>query len=154
MSSKRSEPALLVDAETSARMGRIRQRDTTAELLLRRWMWRVGYRYVLQNKRLPGRPDISNTRWKWAIFVHGCFWHGHQGCRRATIPKRNSQFWLSKIKSNTARDRRKESALRQLGFQVYVVWECQLDELAATSDRSQLSFPLPGLHRSGSRPVQ
>jgi DNA mismatch endonuclease, patch repair protein len=151
---KRSRNAalpLIVDADTSARMGRIRQRDTAAELLLRRWMWRVGYRYVLHNKTLPGRPDLSNARRKWAIFVHGCFWHGHSGCARASLPKRNADFWREKIRGNIARDQRKEGALRDMGFDVYSVWECQLGELARATCPADLSFPLPSLRRDRSQ---
>lgn len=148
---KSEQAPIVVDAETSARMGRIRQRDTAAEQLLRRWMWHAGYRYVTHNRRLPGRPDISNTNRRWAIFVHGCFWHGHQGCPRATTPKRNSEFWRVKIAENIARDARKERALRELGFEVFTIWECQLGELSKSAVPGELSFRLPPLPRPDPR---
>ncbi len=125
----------------------IRQKDTTPERVLRRWLWRVGHRFVTHSTKLPGRPDLSNTRRKWAIFVHGCFWHGHDGCRKSRLPKRNTDFWAEKIAGNVARDERKEQALRDLGFDVYVVWECNLGELARTTDPAELSFALPPLPR-------
>ena len=129
-------------------MGRIRQRDTSAERLLRHWMWRVGYRYVTHNKRLPGRPDLSNSRRRWAIFVHGCFWHGHEECSRATLPKRHTEFWKEKIAQNVARDARKERALRQMGFDVFTVWECHLNQLGNKTTPGELNFRLPPLpHR-------
>jgi len=131
------------DEETRRRMKRVRQRDTAPELLLRRWMWRAGHRFVTHSAKLPGRPDLSNTRRKWAIFVHGCFWHGHEGCPKSRLPKRNVAFWAEKIATNVARDARKEEALRKLGFDVYVIWECRLAELTSVADQDELSFRLP-----------
>lgn len=133
------------DEATRRRMQRVRQRNTTPELRLRRWLWRAGHRFVTHAAKLPGRPDLSNTRRKWAIFVHGCFWHGHQGCPKSRLPKRNVQFWADKIAANVARDARKEEALRELGFDVYVVWDCSLGELAEAPTPAELSFPLPPL---------
>lgn len=124
-------------------MRRVRQRDTKPERALRKWMWRAGHRYVTHSSKLPGSPDLSNTRRRWAIFVHGCFWHGHEGCQKSRLPKRNTEFWAHKIAGNSARDARKERALRALGFDVYVVWECKIGELVSAADQSQLSFPLP-----------
>lgn len=151
---KSDRAVLVLDAQTSVRMGRVRQRDTAAERLLRQWMWHVGYRYVTNNRRLPGRPDISNTSRRWAIFVHGCFWHGHQGCARATVPKRNAEFWRAKIAGNVVRDASKERALKKLGFDVFTVWECELDQLVGTTDPAKLSFRLPPLPRPDRRRVR
>jgi len=106
-------------------------------------MWRAGYRFVTQSRSLPGTPDLSNTRRKWAIFVHGCFWHGHKGCAKARLPKTNTEFWADKIAGNAERDRRNEQALADMGFEVYVIYECSLSELARTSDQDSLSFRLP-----------
>ncbi len=117
------------DARTSARMRQIRQRDTGAELVVRRWLWHRGVRFTTHNRDLPGSPDLANRSKKWGVFVHGCFWHGHEGCKKATIPKRNSEFWRQKLVENRSRDARKEEALRQLGYNVVVVWECDAERL-------------------------
>lgn len=110
-------------------MKRVRRRDTAPEMALRKWLWRQGYRFRVHNRRLPGTPDLSNSSRRWAIFVNGCFWHGHDGCARATVPKRNREFWVAKIAANQARDRAKEEALKHMGFAVMTVWECEIDAL-------------------------
>lgn len=106
-------------------------------------MWRAGYRFVTHSRKLPGRPDISNSSRRWAIFVHGCFWHGHEDCPKARLPRRNAEFWREKVAANAARDARKEEALRALGFDVYVVWECTLGSLRTEKTPDGLSFRLP-----------
>jgi DNA mismatch endonuclease (patch repair protein) len=108
-------------------MKRVRQRDTAPEIALRKWLWRQGCRFRVHNRRLPGTPDISNSSKRWAIFVNGCFWHGHEGCARATVPKRNREFWVAKIKANRARDRAKQEALERMGFAVAAIWECEIE---------------------------
>lgn len=118
------------DATTSARMRKIRQRDTKAELTVRRWLWSAGLKYRVNNRDLPGSPDVANRSGRWAVFVHGCFWHGHEGCRRARLPSRNQDAWNEKILSNRARDERKARELASLGYEVITVWECELDQLA------------------------
>lgn len=126
-----SEPGkhrLPTTAGRSALMKRIRQEGTTPELRVRRLLSRLGVRYRLNVRGLPGRPDIANQARRKAIFVHGCFWHHHTECGRGTIPKANSAFWASKLERNVERDRRKISALRALGFDVLVIWECALKE--------------------------
>lgn len=120
----------VVDPRTSERMRRVRQRHTKPEVALRKLLWSLGMRYRCNDRSLPGSPDIVNRNGKWAIFVHGCFWHGHDGCRKATVPKRNTVFWLDKISTNRARDVRKADALRALGFQVVTVWQCEIDAMA------------------------
>lgn len=135
-------PHLVTDAVTSARMRRVRQRDTAPELSLRQWLWRQGFRFRLHNKRLPGTPDISNASRRWAIFVNGCFWHGHAGCARATLPKRNRDFWAAKIAANRARDDRKKQALLGMGYTVATVWECEVDALVAGEIPLQTRLPL------------
>lgn len=113
--------------ETSARLSRIRQKGTAPELAVRRILTRLGLRYRTAVRSLPGSPDIVNRKNKWAIFVHGCFWHAHQGCRRATVPKANHKFWVHKLDGNRERDNRKQQALEGLGFHVVTVWQCELD---------------------------
>jgi DNA mismatch endonuclease (patch repair protein) len=89
---------------------------------------------------LPGRPDIANKTSRWAIFVHGCFWHGHEGCVLFTRPKTNRKFWDEKVRANRARDRRKERALADLGFRVLTVWQCELRERARLTRRLAAFF--------------
>ncbi len=119
---------VFVDMETSLRMGGVRQCDTSAEQLVRRLLYRLGARYRTGVRNLPGSPDLANRSRRWALFVHGCFWHRHAGCVRATTPKRNTAFWLAKFAANRARDMRAVRALRRLGYEVTVVWECQTFE--------------------------
>lgn len=118
---------LVLDPATSARLAAVRQRDTGPELRVRALLRVLGLRYRIRNRDLPGSPDIANRRHRWAIFVHGCFWHGHRGCRRATVPKRNAAFWTAKLDANRARDERALRALRRSRFKVVVVWACELD---------------------------
>lgn len=109
--------------ERSALMSRIRSKDTKPELVVRRLLHRLGYRYVLHDKRLPGRPDIVFPSRRAVILVDGCFWHGHH-CVLASKPKTNSQFWSDKIVGNRNRDARNRRALRAQGWRVLSVWEC------------------------------
>lgn len=115
---------LWVDDATSARMGLVRQKGTRPELIVRQELSRLGHRYRVKNRDLAGSPDIANRRQRWAVFVHGCFWHRH-GCKATTTPGRNREFWEAKFARNVARDERALSALRALGFTVVVIWECQ-----------------------------
>jgi len=119
-------PPSASDAATAKRMRSVRQRDTAPELAVRRIAYALGLRYRTHNRDLPGSPDLANRRRSWAVFVHGCFWHAHDGCPKATVPKRNSRFWKSKLAGNVARDERKTDELRALGYQVVVIWECEV----------------------------
>ena len=112
--------------ERSALMKNVRQRGTSPELLVRKILTKFGARYRLNVKLLPGSPDIANKARRKAIFVHGCFWHGHEMCKKATLPKRNRAFWKKKLEDNRQRDARNLSALSNMGFDVAVVWECEL----------------------------
>lgn len=123
----------MVSASTSARMKRIRQRDTAPELEVRRALTALGVRYRLCPSDLPGRPDLANKSRRWALFVHGCFWHHHQGCRLATIPKSNREFWIEKLSGNRRRDTSKVHALEALGYRVFVVWQCEIADSTALS---------------------
>ncbi len=109
-------------------MASIRARDTKPELQVRRYLHAHGLRFRLVRKDLPGKPDVVLPRWRTAIFVHGCFWHGHDGCRYAAVSKTRTEFWASKIASNAERDARSIDALRVLGWRVIVIWECVLRE--------------------------
>jgi DNA mismatch endonuclease, patch repair protein len=121
---------LKLDARTSARMAGVRQKDTAAELAVRRELTTLGHRYRVRNRDLPGSPDIANRARRWIVFVHGCFWHRHQGCTRTTTPTRNRRFWEQKFVANIARDRRAVRALKRRGYRVLVVWECQTGDPA------------------------
>lgn len=112
-------------------MSRIRGSDTVPEHLVRLFLRSVGIRYRLNDRRLPGRPDIVVPRAKTVVFVHGCYWHRHQGCSLTTTPKSNTEFWTSKFAGNVERDRRKEQALRELGWTVEVIWECEIHQPGA-----------------------
>lgn len=125
----RDRPAAL-DAATSARMGRVRQKGTSAELAVRAALAELGLRYRLANRDLPGSPDMANRRGKWAVFVHGCFWHRHPGCVRTTTPKNNAEFWQAKFRANVARDEGAIGRLKDLGFRVLVIWECESEDEA------------------------
>jgi DNA mismatch endonuclease, patch repair protein len=106
-------------------MGRIRSKNTKPEIIVRSILHRTGFRFSLGRKRLPGSPDIVLPKHRTAIFVHGCFWHRHRGCKVATTPKSRVGFWKSKFERNVERDRKNIRELRKLGWTVIVVWECQ-----------------------------
>lgn len=112
-------------ANRSAAMAMVRQTDTAPELAVRVVLRSLGIRYTTRNRDLPGSPDIANRRRRFVIFVHGCFWHRHTGCRRTTTPTRNRAFWEEKFAANVRRDRRASQALRAAGFKVLTIWECQ-----------------------------
>lgn len=107
-------------------MARVHSRDTSAEMIVRRLLFRMGYRYRVQIDRLPGKPDIVFPGRRKAIFVHGCFWHGHPGCTRAVRPTSNTGYWHNKLDRNIQRDNRTYAALAEAGWQTCVVWECEL----------------------------
>lgn len=107
-------------------MSRIRSKDTTAELYVRSLLYRNGFRFRLHVKDLPGKPDIVLPKYKTVIEVRGCFWHRHSGCKIATTPSSNTEYWLKKFARNVERDRENENKLKQLGWKVIVVWQCEL----------------------------
>lgn len=113
-------------AQRSRMMASIRTRDTEPERAVRSIIHALGYRFRLNRKDLPGSPDIVLPRYKTVIFVHGCFWHRHRGCKYAYHPGSNQAFWNLKFKKNVARDKAVTSSLRALGWRVMVVWECEL----------------------------
>jgi DNA mismatch endonuclease (patch repair protein) len=115
----------LTPSERSERMSRIRSRDTKPELVLRKALHALGLRYRL-GSRLPGKPDLVFPRYKAVVFVHGCFWHRHEGCKVATTPKSNTDFWTEKFGRNVARDARVTRELEEAGWRVFVAWECDL----------------------------
>lgn len=109
-------------------MSRVRSKDTTPEMTVRRMVFAMGYRYRLHGPKLPGKPDLVFPRRRKVLFVHGCFWHGHEGCRLSRTPKTNSDFWQAKVVSNRARDLRNMNALEAEGWTALTVWQCELKD--------------------------
>ncbi|MDR8079506.1 very short patch repair endonuclease [Burkholderia cenocepacia] len=123
----------LTPAERSERMSRIKGRNTKPELIVRSLIHRMGYRYRLHGKGLPGRPDLVFSKRRKVIFVHGCFWHRHEGCRLARLPKSRLDFWRPKLEANAERDKEVERQLSALGWKVLTIWECEVkDEVVLT----------------------
>ncbi|WP_085598392.1 MULTISPECIES: very short patch repair endonuclease [unclassified Pseudomonas] len=117
----------IVDQATRSRMmAGIKGKDTRPELVVRRFLHAHGYRFRLHRRDLPGKPDIILPRLKVCIFVHGCFWHRHAGCRYAVLPKTRVDFWIEKLESNVDRDRKVLQELDRAGWRVFTVWECEL----------------------------
>lgn len=107
-------------------MSRIRSKDTKPELLVRKFLFANGYRYKLHDKKLPGKPDIVLPKYRTVIFVHGCFWHGHKDCKYYVVPKTRTEWWLNKINTNIANDKKAIKALKKDGWKVIYIWECKL----------------------------
>ncbi len=133
----------MVDTVSPARrseiMSRIRGKGTKPELLVRSVAHRLGFRFRLHQKKLPGSPDLVFPGRKTALFVHGCFWHRHQGCRHCYVPKSNILFWREKFKKNVLRDQRARTGLEEMGWRVSVIWECE------TADSNRLRKKLKRL---------
>lgn len=107
-------------------MSKIRSKDTKPEMTLRKALFARGFRYRVNDRNLPGKPDIVLPKYKTAIFVHGCFWHRHEGCKYAYTPKTNTEFWIKKITLNADRDKLNLQKLTALGWNVIIVWECEI----------------------------
>ncbi len=137
--------------QRSALMKRVRQRGTDVELAARKALSEIGSSYRLNVNTLPGSPDMANERRRKAVFVHGCFWHGHSRCGRGRIPMTNRRFWLDKLRRNKQRDTRKISALRRLGFDVLVVWECELEHPERVKRRMKAFWNRPFARHVGGR---
>jgi len=107
-------------------MSRIRSKDTFIEVRVRKWLFHHGYRYRKNVKSLPGKPDVVLNSYKTVIFIHGCFWHRHPGCKFTITPKTRTEFWNEKFESNIANDRKHQGELEKIGYRVIVVWECEI----------------------------
>ena len=116
----------LTPEERSANMRAIKSKDTKPEVMVRSMLHRAGYRFRKNVATLPGKPDIVLPKYKKVIFVHGCFWHQHPGCKQATTPKTRTEWWQKKFERNVSNDRKHARELQKLGWQVITVWECQL----------------------------
>ena len=118
-------------------MSHVHSSSTKPEIILRLSLWRMGFRYRVNIKRLPGTPDIVLPKYRTVIFVHGCFWHGHKGCKSYTVPKTNTEFWVAKVARNQERDQEVWRQLEAKGWFVIIVWECELKKkvLSETVER-------------------
>lgn len=112
-------------------MTNIRSRHTKPEIIVRSLIHRLGFRFRLHDARLPGKPDIVLRKYNSVIFVHGCFWHRHKGCKRSTMPKTNYEYWKPKLTGNEKRDAKHVKELENLGWKVLIVWECETKEIEA-----------------------
>jgi DNA mismatch endonuclease (patch repair protein) len=110
-------------------MALVKGKNTKPELLVRALLHRLGYRFRIHRKDLPGRPDIVLPKYKTVLFVHGCFWHQHRGCKKATLPTQNAEFWADKLSKNALRDSKIERQLNDLGWRTIVLWTCELKDI-------------------------
>lgn len=124
--------------QRSRNMSAIRSKNTKPEEIVRKYLFAQGFRYRKNVSQLPGKPDIVLPKYKTVIFVNGCFWHKHEGCRYFVWPKNNAEFWKSKIEGNVARDKQNESQLISMGWNVIVIWECQLKKTFKENTLKQL----------------
>lgn len=122
-------------AMRSSIMAKVKSRDTKLEMLVRRLVYGLGFRYRLHRKDIPGRPDLAFIGLKKAIFVHGCFWHQHPGCKRAARPQTNPSFWDAKLNENIERDKRTLAELTGMGWKALVVWQCEMKPLEGLRER-------------------
>lgn len=132
------ETDIFTPEKRSEVMSRVRSGNTKPELLVRSLLHRMGYRFRLHRKDLPGKPDIVLPKYRTVVLVHGCFWHQHPGCRKATVPKRNRAFWEAKLSRNTERDREVVRKLEQAGWKTVTIWECELRRGAGEDLASRL----------------
>ncbi len=121
-------------------MASIRGKNTKPEIIVRRGLWKRGFRYRLNHKRLPGHPDIVLRKYRTCIFVNGCFWHGHEGCGK--IPSTNPEFWEAKIRRNKERDIETQKTLAQMGWHCITVWECELKPAVREKTLESIAFTL------------
>ena len=116
----------LTPEKRSETMSRIRSVDTKPELIVRKFLFNKGFRYRTHDKTLPGKPDIANKKKKIAVFIHGCFWHQHEGCKRATMPKSNKDYWMKKLENNKLHFQSIFDELLSKKYNVFVIWECEV----------------------------
>ena len=119
---------IISQADRRALMSRVRSANTAPELAIRSMVHRLGFRFRLRRPSLPGKPDLIFPSRKKVLFVHGCFWHQHEGCKRGRLPRTNVEFWKSKLSENKFRDKRVATKLESMGWSTFTVWECELTE--------------------------
>ena len=140
---------VLTPKQRSYNMSRIHGKDTKPEEMVRKYLFSQGFRYRKNDARLPGKPDIVLPKYKTVIFVNGCFWHKHEGCKYFIWPKNNAEFWKEKINKNVARDQRDYELLGKDGWHVIVVWECELKKHSADQTLARLNESLKKSLRNG-----
>lgn len=137
---------VLTKEQRHKNMSRIRGKNTKPEEIVRKYLFSRGFRYRKNDRRYPGKPDIVLPKYKTVIFVNGCFWHRHEGCRYASVPKSRQDFWLPKLQGNVERDQRNIEALKKAGWSVIVIWECEIKSKKGRSDAlSRLEQKIKGL---------
>ena len=123
-------------------MASVHSYGTEPEIVVRKYLWKQGFRYRLNNARLPGRPDIVLRKYRTCIFVNGCFWHGHKGCKYFVMPKTNTEFWRKKIERNKERDKEEQRQLAKMGWHCITVWECELKPKVRDKTLESLAYTL------------
>lgn len=147
---KAAEPRRDETQTRSFIMRQVKSKDTGPELKVRKIAHRLGYRYRLTGRRLPGSPDLVIASRRAAVFVHGCFWHGHEGCRHGRLPRSNLEYWAPKMAKNKERDARVVRELVAMGWRPLVLWQCQLDDEVAV-ERTLEDFLGPRPHHNAQR---
>lgn len=122
-------------AQRSYIMSRVKHEGTKPEMLVRKYLFSKGFRYRVNDRRYPGAPDIVLPKWRTVVFVQGCFWHQHEGCKKANPPKSHLDYWEPKLIKNVKRDKDNQSRLKEMGWQVILVWECELSTKAKREER-------------------
>lgn len=138
----------------SYNMSRIRNKDTKPEMLVRRYLHSSGFRYRLHVKDLPGKPDIVLPKYRTVIFVHGCFWHGHRGCSKSVLPKTRTTWWHTKIEKNKDNDKFACNVLKNAGWQIEIVWECQLKLSNIESTISNIINSIVSSNENRTKPME
>ena len=134
----------LTKEQRSRNMSRIIGKDTGIEVAVRKRLFSYGYRYRKNDKKFPGKPDIVFPKYKTVVFLHGCFWHMHSGCKIARIPKSNTEFWIAKLNHNVEKDYKNKHLLEELGWKVITIWECEIEnDLDGTIQRIILELQRP-----------
>lgn len=127
-------------------MAAIHGKDTKPEMIVRKYLWRHGFRYRLNHARLPGRPDVVLRMYRTCIFVNGCFWHGHENCRYYTVPKTRTEFWVNKVKRNQERDLEVQHKLARMGWHCITIWECELKPARREATLQSLVYTLSKIY--------
>jgi len=123
-------------------MGKIRAKNTGPEIIVRSLLHSLGYRFRIHSEKLPGHPDIVLPKYKTIIFIHGCFWHRHRKCKYAYTPKTRTEFWNTKFSGNIKRDREVQFELKQLGWRVLIIWECEISDKTKLTRRIRRTLPM------------
>lgn len=130
-------------ATRSYNMSMIRGKNTKPEIVVRKFLFSKGYRYKIHVNRLPGKPDIVLSKFKVVLFIHGCFWHKHDGCKYFVIPKTRTDWWMNKLNATVARDHINQQKLAESGWKVIIIWECELKPSILSTTLDQLLTALP-----------